>query len=49
MQTLDAQAAAIGKNMQYLLSRLRINVPAFVAMIEGTMSGTSEPHDPSAL
>lgn len=49
MQTLEAQAAAIGKNMHYLLSRLRINVPAFVAMIEGTMSGTSEPHDPSAF
>ena len=49
MQTLEAQAAAIGKNMQYLLSRLRINVPAFVATIEGTMSGTGEPHDPSAF
>ena len=49
MQTLEAQAAAIGKNMHYLLSRLRINVPGFVAMIEGTMSGTSEPHDPSAF
>ena len=49
MQTLEAQAAAIGKNMHYLLSRLRINVPAFVATIEGTMSGTGEPHDPSAF
>jgi hypothetical protein len=34
MQTLEAQAAAIGQNMQYLLSRLRINAPASVAMIE---------------
>jgi hypothetical protein len=37
MQTLDTQAAAIGQTMTFLLSRLRINVPAFVAMIEETL------------
>ena len=37
MQTLDTQAAAIGQTMTYLLSRLRINVPAFVAMVEETL------------
>lgn len=36
MQTLEAQAAAIGQTMTYLLSRLRINAPAFVATIETT-------------
>jgi len=30
MQTLEQQAAAIGKTFEYLLSRLRINVPGFV-------------------
>jgi len=34
MQTLETQAAAIGQPMSYLLSRLRVNTPAFVAMIE---------------
>lgn len=34
MQTLEAQAAAIGQPMSYLFSRLRVNAPAFVAMIE---------------
>ena len=38
MQTLETQAAAIGQPMSYLLSRLRVNTPAFVAMIEKTMS-----------
>ena len=38
MQTLEAQAAAIGQPMRYLLSRLRVNAPAFVAMIENTMN-----------
>jgi hypothetical protein len=33
MQTLHDQAAAIGKSMPYLLSRLQINVPAFAEMI----------------
>ena len=33
MQTLEDQAAAIGKSMPYLLSRLQINAPAFVEMI----------------
>jgi hypothetical protein len=33
MQTLEDQAAAIGKSMTYLLSRLQINVPALVEMI----------------
>jgi hypothetical protein len=34
MQALEDQAAAIGKSMPYLLSRLQINAPAFVEMIE---------------
>jgi hypothetical protein len=34
MQTLEAQAAAIGQPMSYLFFRLRVNAPAFVAMIE---------------
>jgi predicted nucleic acid-binding protein len=38
IQTLETQAAAIGQSMSYLLSRLRINAPAFVAMIEKTMN-----------
>ena len=38
MQTLETQAAAIGQPMSYLLSRLRVNAPAFVAMIEKTMN-----------
>jgi hypothetical protein len=33
MQTLEGQAAAIGKSMPYLLSRLQVNAPAFVEMI----------------
>jgi len=34
MQALEDQAAAIGKSLPYLLSRLQINAPAFVEMIE---------------
>jgi hypothetical protein len=33
MQTLEDQAAAIGKSMPYLLSKLQINAPAFVEKI----------------
>jgi hypothetical protein len=33
MQTLENQAATIGKSLPSLLSRLRINAPAFVEMI----------------
>jgi hypothetical protein len=33
MQTLEDQAAAIGKSMPYLLSRLQVNAPAFVEQI----------------
>ena len=33
MRTLEDQAATIGKSLPYLLSRLRINAPAFVEMI----------------
>jgi hypothetical protein len=36
MDTLESQAAAIGKPLQYLLSRLGINAPAFVAMLNET-------------
>lgn len=36
MQTLKRQAAAIGQPLPYLLSRLRINAPGFVAMIADT-------------
>ena len=38
MQTLETQAAAIGQPISYLLSRLRVNVPAFVATIEKTIN-----------
>lgn len=34
--TLEAQAAAIGEPLQYVLSRLRVNVPGFVASLEET-------------
>lgn len=34
IETLESQAAAIGKTLGYLLSRLQVNAPAFVAMIE---------------
>jgi hypothetical protein len=37
-QALEDQAAAIGKSMPYLLSRLQINVPAFVEMIRQELS-----------
>ena len=43
IQTLNSQASAIGQDMQYLLSRLRVNVPAFVAMIEKTIGGKPDP------
>lgn len=33
-EVLEAQAAAIREPLQYVLSRLRVNVPGFVAMIE---------------
>jgi hypothetical protein len=33
MQTMEDQAAAIGKTMPFLLSRLQIEAPAFVEMI----------------
>ena len=36
MQTLESQASAIGQTVPYLLSRLRINVPSFVAMLDET-------------
>jgi len=34
IETLESQAAAIGKTLGYLLSKLQVNAPAFVAMIE---------------
>ena len=37
METLESQAQAIGQTLHYVLSRLRINVPGFVAMIERTL------------
>jgi hypothetical protein len=39
IETLHSQAAAIGQPMDYLLSRLRVNVPAFVEMIEKEIDG----------
>jgi hypothetical protein len=38
IQTLETQAAAISQPMSYLLSRLSVNAPAFVGMIEKTMN-----------
>jgi hypothetical protein len=43
MQMLNAQPDAIGQNMDYLLSRLQINAPAFVAMIEEATNGNTDP------
>jgi len=43
MQMLNAQPDAIGQNMDYLLSRLQINAPAFVAMIEEAINGNTDP------
>jgi hypothetical protein len=40
MQTLETQAVAIGQPLTYLLSRLRINAPVFVATIEGALGGS---------
>ena len=34
LQTLELQAAAIGKTRQYLFSRLKVNAPSFIAEIE---------------
>jgi hypothetical protein len=34
MKSLEEQASAIGQSIHYLLSRLRINAPSFVAVIE---------------
>lgn len=36
MEVLEAQAAAIGETLRYVLSRLRVNVPGFVAAVEKT-------------
>jgi hypothetical protein len=36
MDTLESQAAAIRQPLQYVLSRLRINAPAFVVMLNET-------------
>ena len=45
MDTLDAQAAAIRQPLSYLLSRLRINAPAFVAMFDGIVSKSVRPNE----
>ena len=37
MQTLESQAAAIRQTMPYLLSRLKVNVPSFVATLDDTI------------
>lgn len=34
LQTLESQALAIGRTREYLFSRLKVNVPGFVAHIE---------------
>lgn len=39
IETFHRQAAAINQSMDYLLSRLRINAPAFVEGIENEMGG----------
>ena len=43
MESLEAQAAAIGATLPYLLSRLRINVPAFVALLEEESAFPTDP------
>jgi hypothetical protein len=37
MRTLERQAAAIGQTLPFLFSKLRVNVPGFVAMLEQAM------------
>ncbi len=44
MQTLEDQAATIGQSLSYLLSRLRINAPAFVDMIRHTCRSIAGRH-----
>jgi hypothetical protein len=41
MQTLERQAAAIGQTLPFLFSKLRANVPGFVAMLEQAMKESS--------
>jgi hypothetical protein len=43
METLEHQAAAIGQSLGYLLARLRINAPGFVALIEEKGKSSGEP------
>jgi len=48
MRNLEALAEAIGQTMPYLLSRLRINAPSFVATIEDSFRTNRESDDMSA-
>lgn len=41
MQTLERQAAAIGQTLPFLFSKLRVNVPGFVVMLEQVMKESS--------
>ena len=45
MDTLESQAAAIGKPLQYLFSRLRINAPTFVAMLDEVAGASIRPDE----
>ena len=45
MQTLETQAAAINQPLHFLLSRLHINVPAFVAILD---EGSNASHAPDS-
>jgi hypothetical protein len=41
MQTLECQAAAIGQTLPFSFSKLRMNVPGFVAMFDQAMNESS--------
>jgi hypothetical protein len=45
MQTLLRQAAAIDQTLPFLLSKLRANVPGFVAMLEKAMDASGDTVD----
>jgi hypothetical protein len=47
MRTLERQAAAIGLTLPFLFSKLRVNVPGFVSMLEQAMDESPDKVDSS--
>lgn len=45
MNTLESQATAIRQPLQYVLSRLRVNAPAFVAMLDEVAGASFRPEE----